>query len=77
MKRLGVWLLGVCILSLNLSAMEGGATAMKKAGYTLLDMYVKSFQEMAARGAGSGELEKNLQDMAAEEIGRASCRERV
>jgi uncharacterized protein YheU (UPF0270 family) len=66
MKRLGVWLLGVCILSLNLSAMEGGAAAMKKAGYTLLDMYVKSFQEMAARGTGSGELETNLQAMATE-----------
>ena len=66
MKRLGAWLLGVCILSLNLSAMEGGAAAMKKAGYTLLDMYVKSFQEMATRGTGSGELETNLQAMAAE-----------
>ena len=66
MKRLGVWLLGVCILSLNLSAMEGGAAAMKKAGYTLLDMYVKSFQEMAARGTSSGELETNLQAMATE-----------
>ncbi|MCX6570852.1 MAG: hypothetical protein NT006_05440 [Candidatus Aminicenantes bacterium] len=58
--------MGVCILSLNLSAMEGGAAAMKKAGYTLLDMYVKSFQEMAARGTGSGELETNLQAMATE-----------
>ena len=66
MKRLGVWLLGVCILSLNLSAMEGGAAAMKKAGYTLLDMYVKSFQEMAARESSSGELETNLQAMATE-----------
>lgn len=66
MKRLGVWLLGICILSLNLSAMEGGAAAMKKAGYTLLDMYVKSFQEMAARGTSSGELEMNLQAMATE-----------
>jgi hypothetical protein len=47
MKRFGVWLLGVCILALNMSAVEGGAAAMKKAGYTLLDMYVKSFQEMA------------------------------
>jgi hypothetical protein len=66
MKRLGVWLLGVCILTFNLSAMEGGAAAMRKAGYTLLDMYVKGFQEMAARGTGSGELETNLQAMAAE-----------
>lgn len=66
MKRLGVWLLGVCILALNLSAMEGGAAAMKKAGYTLLDMYVKSFQEMAAQGTSLEELEKNLQTMAAE-----------
>jgi uncharacterized protein YheU (UPF0270 family) len=66
MKRFGVWLLGVCILALNMSAVEGGAAAMKKAGYTLLDMYVKSFQEMAARGTSSGELETNLQAMAAE-----------
>ena len=66
MKRFGIWLLGICILSLNLSAMEGGAAAMKKAGYNLLDMYVKSFQEMAARGTSSGELETNLQAMAAE-----------
>ncbi|OGD09008.1 MAG: hypothetical protein A2Y86_05860 [Candidatus Aminicenantes bacterium RBG_13_62_12] len=66
MKRLGIWLLGVCILALNLSAMEGGAAAMKKAGYTLLDMYVKSFQEEASRGTGSGELETNLQAMATE-----------
>jgi uncharacterized protein YheU (UPF0270 family) len=66
MKRLGVRLLGVCILSLSLSAVEGGASAMKKAGYTLLDMYVKSFQEMAARGTSSGELETNLQAMATE-----------
>jgi uncharacterized protein YheU (UPF0270 family) len=64
MKRLGACLLGICILSLNLSATEGGAAAMKKAGYTLLDMYVKSFQEMATRGTGSGELETNLRAMA-------------
>jgi uncharacterized protein YheU (UPF0270 family) len=66
MKRLGVWLLGICILSFNLVAVEGGAAAMKKAGYTLLDMYVKSFQEMASRGTNSGELETNLQAMATE-----------
>lgn len=66
MKRFGVWLLGICILSLNLSAMEGGPAATKKAGYALLDMYVKSFQEMAARGTSSGELETNLQSMATE-----------
>jgi hypothetical protein len=66
MKRFGALLLGACILSLNLSAMEGGAAATNKAGYALLDMYVKSFQEMATRGTGSGELETNLQAMATE-----------
>jgi hypothetical protein len=65
MKRLGILLMGVCILALNLSAVEGAAAAVKKAGYTLLDMYVKSFQEMAAQGSGA-DLENRLRDMAAE-----------
>jgi len=65
MKRYAMGLLGVCVLTLNLSAAEGGAAALQKAGYSLLDMYIKSFQEMAAQGTGVG-LENRLQAMAAD-----------
>ena len=34
----------------QLSAREGETAAVKKAGYALLDMYIKSFQEMATQG---------------------------
>jgi hypothetical protein len=66
MKRLGIWMLGMSVLALGLGAMEDGPAAEKKAGYTLLDMYVKTFQEMAARGTGGGELEERLRAMADE-----------
>ena len=66
MKRLGSWLLGISLLAVGLCAMEGDAAAPKKAGYALLDMYIKSFQEMARQGTTVQGLEANLQAMAAE-----------
>jgi hypothetical protein len=66
MKRWGTWLLGISLLAVGLSAMEDDAAAPKKAGYTLLDMYIKSFQEMARQGTTVQGLEANLQAMAAE-----------
>jgi hypothetical protein len=66
MKRLGIWLLGISVLALGLGAIGGGVAALKKGGYTLLDMYVKSFQEMATQGTSLEGLETNLQAMAAE-----------
>ncbi len=68
MRRWGAWLLGISLLAVGLSAMEGSPAAPKKGGYTLLDMYIKSFQEMATQGTSVEGLEKNLQAMAAETI---------
>ena len=66
MKRLGIWLLGISVLTLSMSAMEGETSALKKGGYTLLDMYIRSFQEMARLGTTGDRLEAYLQTMAAE-----------
>jgi uncharacterized protein YheU (UPF0270 family) len=66
MKRWGTWLLGISLLAVGLSAMEGDTAVLKNGGYTLLDMYIKSFQEMARQGTTAGGLEANLQAIAAE-----------
>lgn len=55
----------ICVWALNLGALDEGAVQAKKAGYALLDLYVKSFQEMATQGSGS-ELESRLRAMAAD-----------
>jgi hypothetical protein len=65
MKRLGTWLLAILLLALGLSAMEGNTAALKKEGYTLLDMYIKNFQEMARQGTTVEGFEANLQAIAA------------
>lgn len=66
MKRLGIWLLGISVLTLSMSAMEGETSALKKRGYTLLDMYISSVQEIARLGTTGDRLEANLPTMAAE-----------
>jgi hypothetical protein len=66
MKRIGIWLLGFSILTLGLGAVENKAAAVKKAGYTLLDMYIQGFQEMARQGITGEGFEANLQAIAAE-----------
>jgi hypothetical protein len=47
------WLLMTMVFSLvlNLTALENPGTAERKGGYAILDLYVQSFQEMAAKGA--------------------------
>jgi len=66
MKRWGVWLLVTLLLAVGLSAGEGETAAVKKAGYALLDRYIKSFQEMAGQGTTVDGFEANLQTIAAE-----------
>jgi hypothetical protein len=66
MKRFGTGLLVISLLAVGLSAREGETAAVKKAGYALLDTYIKSFQEMATQGTTGEGLEKNLQAIAAE-----------
>jgi len=64
MKMKGIWLtLLVCFWAVNLGALDESADQTKRAGYALLDAYVKSFQEMAAQGSGAG-LEDRLKAMA-------------
>ena len=65
MKRWGCGLMMIALLALGLTATEGPA-ADKKAGYALLDMYVKAFQDIAARGTGGEEPEALLPTMAVE-----------
>jgi hypothetical protein len=59
-------LIAVCAFALNLTADEASSAPGKKAGYALLDQYIKSFQEMATSGSGQGALETNLQRIAAD-----------
>jgi hypothetical protein len=56
----------VCLSAFSLAAFEGSPVPVAKAGYVLLDQYVKSFQEMAARGSSAGDLESRLKAMAAD-----------
>jgi hypothetical protein len=59
--------IAVCALALNLTAYEVTSAPGKKAGYALLDQYIRTFQEMATRGRGGPDvLEPYLQKMAAE-----------
>jgi len=66
MRRFGICLLGLLVLTLGLSAVEEGPAAPKKGGYALLDRYIKSFQEMASQGTTVEGFEANLQTVAAE-----------
>jgi hypothetical protein len=55
----------ICLAALRLGALEGPADQSRKAGYILLDTYVRSFQEIAAQGSGAT-LDSRLQAMAAD-----------
>lgn len=66
MKRSLGPVIAICAIALHLAAVEVSPAPATKAGYLLLDQYVKSFQEMATHGSGSGVLETNLQKMAAD-----------
>lgn len=65
MKRWACGLLMMAALALSLAATEGPA-ADKKAGYALLDIYVKALQDIAVHGTGGAELEALLPTMAVE-----------
>jgi hypothetical protein len=71
MTKSGIFLLFVvCGLALNLMSFDVASAPDKKAGYALLDQYVKSFQEMATKGTGGADvLEPYLQKMAADAKG--------
>jgi len=47
------WLLMTMVfgLALNLAPLENPGAAERKGGYAILDIYIQSFQEMAAKGA--------------------------
>jgi len=67
MKTKGIWAaILICFWATNLSALDDNAVQVKRAGYALLDMYVKSFQEMATQGSGASLVEDRLQAMAAD-----------
>jgi hypothetical protein len=55
-----------CLSAFSMAALEVSPAPVAKAGYVLLDQYIKSFQEMATHGSGSDVLETNLQKMAAD-----------
>src|SRR5512136_2189060 len=65
MKRSLIGLAGIAALALGLSGTEDAA-APKKVGYVLLDTYIRSFQEMAAKGTSLEAFEANLEALAAE-----------
>lgn len=62
---------GLCLIFLALfgatplPAGDDGAALTQKAGYALLDAFIKNFQEMAAKGSGD-DVESRLLAMAAE-----------
>lgn len=65
MKRQVFPAIAICAMVLNLTAFGVAPAPEKKAGYALLDQYVKTFQEMATRGTGGpGVLEPILQKIA-------------
>lgn len=66
MRRFWIFLLGLSVLTLGLSAVEEGPAAPKKGGYALLDRYIKGFQEMARLGITGESFEANLESIAAE-----------
>jgi hypothetical protein len=66
MKKLAIWLLAISFLGLGLAAMEDGPAAPKKGGYALIDMYIRSFQAMAAQGTTVEGFESSLQAVASE-----------
>lgn len=67
MKTKGIWVaILVGLWAMNLSALDDDAAQAKRAGYALLDVYVKSFQEMAAQGSSGADLENRLRAMAAD-----------
>lgn len=66
MKRPVIGLLAISLLGLGLAAMEDGPAAPKKAGYALIDLYIRSFQAMAAQGTTVEGFESSLQAVASE-----------
>lgn len=57
----------LALFSSGLVGMDILPDPKEKAGYVLLDLFIRSFQEMATRGTGGAEvLEPHLQRMAAE-----------
>jgi hypothetical protein len=66
MKKMGIGLMTVLCLGLGLPAGEDGPAASKKGGYALIDMYIRSFQTMAAQGTTMEGFENSLQAVASE-----------
>lgn len=64
MKRPLIGLLAVVVLALGLFAAEDAPAAPKKAGYELIDMYIRGFQAMATQGTTAEGLESNLRAVA-------------
>jgi hypothetical protein len=67
MKNPGMVLALAVILSLNATASAEPASADRKGGYAVLDLYLKTFQEMALKGA-KDVWETNLGGIMAEAI---------
>jgi hypothetical protein len=64
MKKMGIGLLAVLFVGLSLAAVEDGPGAPKKAGYELIDMYIRGFQAMAAQGTTAEGFESRLRSVA-------------
>lgn len=65
MKKKAIVLAVLALFCSGFAGTDGVADSNEKAGYALLDMYIRSFQEMAAQGTGGAEvLETHLAKMA-------------
>ncbi len=65
MKKTLIGVLGIVALALGLSAAEDPA-APQKAGYALLDSYVRGFQRIAAEGTSGEAFEASIETIATE-----------
>jgi hypothetical protein len=67
MKRHALALAVLALFCSGFAAAEGAPGQKEKAGYALLDMYIRSFQEMATHGTGGVEVvDEDLGKMAGE-----------
>jgi hypothetical protein len=71
MKKRSLALVALALFCSGLVLADGAPDTKEKTGYALLDMYIRSFQEMATRGTG-GEVVREYLVKMAREFKRAS-----
>lgn len=64
MRKMGIGLLALLFVGLGLAVAEDVPAAPNKAGYALIDMYIRGFQAMATQGTTAEGLESNLRAVA-------------